>query len=278
MDLLRRADAAPHAGNGVTDPGRLVYTIAPMVEALALGDPHARRGLPLYLQIEEELTQRIGSGELEPGAQIPTERQLAEQMGVSRMTVRQALGRLEHRGLVERQQGRGTFVARRKLVQNATLLQGFFEQMIGQGVFPTSQLISSAELVATRAWAEALGLHVGEPLYRVVRLRLGDGLPVALETSLFPARIVPGLIALDLAGRSIYRLMAERYGARPVRAIQSLEPVAAEPLEGELLDVAPGSPLMLVERTSWDAAGRRVEYARDLYRGDRSRFVTELRL
>jgi GntR family transcriptional regulator len=149
--------------------------------------------------------------------------------------------------------------------------------MLHQGILPTSRLLRSEQVLASAAVAQVLGLRLGEPLFQVVRLRLGGGVPLALESSFFPAKLVPGLLDLDLERNSLYRLM-ERFDARPVRAIQSLEPVPAREQEAEALEVAAGSPLMLVERTAWDAHGRAVEYAKDLYRGDRSRFVAELRL
>jgi GntR family transcriptional regulator len=99
-----------------------------------------------------------------------------------------------------------------------------------------------------------------------------------LETSFFPARLLPGLLGMDLEGSSIYRLMGQHYDARPVRAVQSLEPIVAAEGEASLLGVEIGNPMMLVERTSWDAHDRAVEHARDIYRGDRSRFVAELTL
>lgn len=236
------------------------------------------RSLPAYLQIEEELAERIETGDLLPGARVPTERDLAESLAVSRMTVRAALGRLEQRGLIVRRQGSGTFVAQPKLRQDASHLRGFFEASVGQGVFPASRVVERREILATRHLAQELGLRIGEPVYKVVRVRSASGAPVVLETSFFPARVVPGLLDLDLEGSSIYRLMDRYHGARPVRARQSLEPITAGPAEAALLDVAVGSPLMLVERTAWDARDRPVEHARDLYRGDRSRFITELTL
>ncbi len=249
---------------------------APLRAALPAARPH--RALPAYLQIEEELAERIDAGELTPGARLPTERELSEQMAVSRMTVRQALARLEQRGLIIRRQGSGTFVAEPKLLQDASHLRGFFEASVGQGIFPVSTLIERAEIQATRHLASVLDLRPGDPVYKVVRLRSAHHAPVVLETSFFPAHRVPGLLTLDLERSSIYRLMERHYRARPVRALQSLEPIIAGPAEAAVLDVAPGSALMLVERTAWDSEGRPVEHARDLYRGDRSRFVTELSL
>jgi GntR family transcriptional regulator len=237
-----------------------------------------RRAEPAaYVQIEEELAERIRTGMLRPGDRIPPERELAEQMQVSRMTVRQALGRLADRGLLVRERGRGTFVSEPKLIQSLSRLNGFYDQMISQGILPSSRLLSGEEVLASAATAQVLDLRIGEPIYKVVRLRLGGGVPLALERSFFPARLVPGLLDYDLERHSIYRLM-ERYDARPVRATQSLEPVPARDQEAEALEVPAGSPLMLVERIAWDTQDRPVEYAKDIYRGDRSRFVAELRL
>lgn len=289
------------------DSPRLVYTIGPLTSQADLwrapvmsgesvahpsrahpspahessANPTLRRparALPAYLQIEDELAERIETGDLPPGERLPTERVLAESMGVSRMTARAALARLAQRGLIDRRQGSGTFVAEPKLRQDASHLRGFFEETVGQGVFPTSTLIERSERLATRQLATTLDLRLGENVFKVVRLRSVRGQPVVLETSYFPARILPGLLELDLETSSIYRLLGQRFDARPARAVQSLEPITAGELEAELLDVQPGDPLMLVERTSWDGHGRPVEHARDIYRGDRSRFVSELTL
>jgi GntR family transcriptional regulator len=193
------------------------------------------------------------------------------------MTVRQALGRLADRGLLVREQGRGTFVSETKLIQSLSHLRGFYDEMISQGIQPTSRLLNSEQVLAGAAVAQLLGLRIGEPLYKVVRLRLGGGVPLMLETSFYPARLVPGLLEQDLERNSIYQLM-EGHDARPVRAIQSLEPIPARDQEADALEIPVGSPVMLVERTAWDARDRAVEYAKDIYRGDRSRFVAELRL
>jgi GntR family transcriptional regulator len=259
---------------------------APGVTQAGESEPHRAvpervlpvRGLAAYLQIEQELASRIERGALTPGERLPAERHLAADLGVSRMTLRQARARLEHRGLIARAPGRGTFVAEPKLHQRATTLRGFFRETVGQGVVPATRTVEKSAIYATRALATNLNLRIGEEVYKVVRLRSGRGTPVVLETSFFPASVLPGLIELDLDHQSIYRLMDDRYGAGPVRGEQTMEAVAAESPEAELLGVPVGSPLMMLERTAWDAADRPVEFARDLYRGDRSRFSTELRL
>ena len=241
--------------------------------------PISRRpAIAAYRQIEEEIAARIESGVIAPGEQIPPEREFCEQLGVSRMTVRQALGRLEQRGHVVRQQGRGTFAAQPKLRQDATILRGFFAEMVGQGMVPSSRLLSAEERVAPVSLAQALELRLGETVYTVVRVRYANAVPVVVERSSFPARIVPGLLDMELERSSVYRILEESFDARPVRATQSMEAIPAESWEADLLDVPPGSPLMLVLRTAWDEQGRAVEHARDVYRADRSRFVTELRL
>lgn len=246
--------------------------------AMDPGRAPGSRILPAYLQIEEELAEQIERGDLAPGARLPTERDLSERFGVSRMTVRGALARLQQRGLIDRRQGSGTFVGEPKLRHDAAHLSGFFAETAAQGVLPVTTLLDRNEIEATPHLAKALDIRPGDPVYRIVRLRSARRVPVVLETSFFPAHRVPGLLAMDLERSSIYRLMDERFDARPVRGVQSLEPISAEPAEAELLEVEPGSALMLVERTTWDAGGRPVEHARDLYRGDRSRFVAELTL
>jgi GntR family transcriptional regulator len=112
----------------------------------------------------------------------------------------------------------------------------------------------------------------GDPVWDIRRVRLGDGRPIALEHSVFPAAGFPGLLRGRLDG-SLYDRLDQEYARRPCRARESLEPVTAGPREAAALEVPPGAPLMLVERTAFDGAGRPVEYARDLFRGDRTRIV-----
>jgi GntR family transcriptional regulator len=233
------------------------------VSAPALGPRwrlRRRAGDPAWAQIEARLSDRIATGGLAPGERLPPERELAATLGVSRMTVRQALDALARRGLVERGVGRGTFVRSPGRVEHSLDgALGFTERLAGQGLPAEAQVLLARE--------EGEELHVR-------RLRSTGGRPLALEDTWLPAERFPGLLSHDLSG-SLYALMRDAYGLRPVRAEERLTPVAAGE-EAEVLGVRPGAPLMLVERTAHAGDGTLVERARDLHRGDRSAFVVNL--
>jgi GntR family transcriptional regulator len=228
---------------------------------------------PAWVPIEEQLTERIEAGRLAPGERIPPERELAEHLSVSRMTVRQALASLAARGLVERGVGRGTFVRQSGTVtHDLTRFTGFTGQVERSGLEAGAQLIQATRCPAPDTVAEALGLDPEAPALRIERIRLGGGRAMTLEDTWLPEERFPGLLDRDLDG-SIYALMGEHYDLAPVSATERLEPVAARAHDAQHLGVAEGAPLMLVERTSYAADGTPVEFARDRHRGDRARFV-----
>src|SRR6516225_8646238 len=245
-------------------------------EILGPAPPEILRGsgATVYGQIEDWLAEAIGAGRLAPGDRMPTEHDLAAWFGVSRMTLRQALAKLARRGLVTRAVGRrgGMFVAERKLEQDRTTLAGFSEQLRRHGMQPGARVLFATQRPAGPVSAAALQLNEGDPVHEVRRVRLGDGRPIVLEQSLFPAALFPGLLESRLDG-SLYELLEVRYGLRPHRARESLEPVTAGVREAEALEVAEGAPLMLVERTAYARSGEPLEFARDLFRGDRTRVV-----
>jgi len=231
-------------------------------------------GTTLHGLIEDWLAGEIAVGALRPGDRLPAEHDLAAWFGVSRMTLRHALAELAGRGLVARTTGRhgGTFVAAPKLEQDLTTLAGFSEQLRRHGMVAGARVLSAAPRPAGPAAGAALQLGEGDPVYEVRRIRLADGRPIVLERSLFPAARFPGLLDLRLDG-SLYELLEVTYGLRPYRARESLEPVTAGVREAEALEVAEGAPLMLVERTAYARSGEPVEFARDLFRGDRTKVV-----
>jgi GntR family transcriptional regulator len=231
-------------------------------------------GTTLYTQIEDWLAGQIAAGALAPGDRLPTEQDLAGWFGVSRMTLRHALAELAQRGLVTRTVGRhgGTVVAAPKVEQDLTTLAGFSEQLRRHGMVAGARVLSAGLLPAGLAARSALRLAEGDEVYEVRRIRLADGRPIVLERSLFPAFRFPGMLDCRLDG-SLYELLEEKYGLRPHRARECLEPVTAGVREAEALEVAEGAPLMQVERTAYARTGEPLEFARDLFRGDRTRVV-----
>jgi GntR family transcriptional regulator len=237
------------------------------VPDLADGSP-----APAHARIERWLTDLIGRGDLVAGDRLPPEGQLAALLGVSRMTLRQALGSLETVGTVVRKPGRsgGTFVDEPKILCDLTGLAGFTEQMRRANVRAGARMVGAATRAANRAVAAGLSIERGAPVHEVIRIRTANREPLALERAYFPAEVFPDLLSRRLTG-SLYALLTKAYGQTPATANEALEAVAASDEEARLLHVEPHAPLMQIERTAYTAAGLAVEYARDLFRPDRVR-------
>jgi GntR family transcriptional regulator len=269
-----RPPATASRGDPGGRPGR--RRVRPALRTSARQPPEIVRGpgTTIHAQIEDWLAGEIAAGALVAGDRLPTEHDLAEWFGVSRMTLRHALAALARRGLVTRTVGRhgGTFVAAPKLEQDLTTLAGFSEQLRRHGMVAGARVLNASHRPAGPAAAAALRIGDGDPVYEVQRIRLADGRPIVLERSLFPAGRFPGMLECRLDG-SLYELLEVKYGLRPYRARESLEPVTAGVREAEALEVAEGDPLMLVERTAYARSGEPLEFARDLFRGDRTRVV-----
>ncbi len=232
-----------------------------------------RAAKPAWVQIEEQIADRIGSGHLAPGERLPAERDLANALSVSRMTVRQALASLAARGLVERGVGRGTFVRRApRVVHDLTRVAGFTEEVERHGLAAGSRILDVGEHDAPGEIAQLLGLETGAPVFRLERVRLGGEQPMTLEDSWVPAERFPGLLEHDLSG-SLYALMRQHYDLAPTTATERLEPVAARSHEAAMLGVPEGAPLMLVERVAFAYDGTPVEFARDRHHGAHARFL-----
>jgi GntR family transcriptional regulator len=232
---------------------------------------------PLYVQVQENLAKLITSGEWQPDTKLPSERDLSRQIGVSRMTVRQAILALEEDGLLYRAHGVGTFVARPRIEVDAQDLISFTASMLQRGIRPSARVLDFSRVPASRKVARALDVEVAHQVYRVHRLRFANNLPLAIELSFFPCERCPGLEEVDLATTSIRHLF-EKMDIRLKRVHQTLEAVRATQEEAQILEVEPGFPLMLIERRGYDAAGQVVEFSKDRFRGDCSRFISDLEL
>lgn len=234
--------------------------------------------LPKYLQIQTSITDRITQGDLNPGDVLPSERELSQTFKVSRMTVRQAISNLVNMGILRRAHGVGTFVANPKIEHEIGQLVSFTESTLRKGLHPSGKLLGFDQIFADEKLANALQINIGEKLYCLVRVRFINSEPFLLERCFLPHHNFPGLERFDLENLSLYHIWQEEYGIALGKMRQTLEPVAATEYEASILDVPVGFCLMLVERITFDNSNLPVEYARDVHRGDKSRFVAEINI
>lgn len=228
----------------------------------------------LHTQIADSVAAAIADGRLQPGEQLQPERELANEFGVNRLTVRQALADLQQRRLIRRRTGRngGTFVTDPIIDYDLTNFAGFTAQTRRHGRVAGASVLRAGRERADEATSEALQLDDGSDVVVIDRVRLVDDVPVLVEHSCFPAGRFAALLDGPLEG-SLYDLLDERFGARPLRAVESIEPVRADARLSRLLDVPRGRPLLVVNRVAFDSEGVPVESARDVLRGDRARTV-----
>ena len=233
--------------------------------------PGGEGGGPLYRRLAGQISGRIASGEIPPGAPLPPERRLAEAHGVSRVTVRRALEQLAREGLVEQRRGSGTYATPR-VSQPLSALTSFSEDVAARGLVARSRLVSRGTGTVTPEEAIGLALPPGARVSRITRLRSAEGSPLALEASTLPHEALPDPAAV---GASLYDALARR-GLRPVRAVQRLSAVALDAGLARMLEVSEGAPGLRIVRVGYAANGRPVEHTRSTFRGDRWDFVAEL--
>ncbi|HTR96169.1 MAG TPA: GntR family transcriptional regulator [Trebonia sp.] len=228
---------------------------------------------PAHTRIEEWLERLIHSGQLKLEDRLPSEVEMAGALGVSRMTLRQALNGLESKGLLVRKRGRwgGSFVARPRLEYELSGLPGFTEQMRRSNALAGARVTEAATVRPAPEVRQALQLARGHKVHRIVRVRSANREPVAVEVNSYPAELFPGLLAESLTG-SLYALL-RKSGHAPFSATEVLEPVIASPEYANLLWMEEGSPLMLVQRTAYNKEGRPVEHSFDYFRPDRIRIT-----
>jgi len=228
---------------------------------------------PIFKQISEALREDIAAGVLKPHMAIPSEREYAEQLKVSRMTVRAAINDLVQDGLLVRRPGRATTVANGKINKSAVGFMSFSEDMRSRGMSASSKLLRCVEEVADAAVAAQLSLTPGARVIKVERVRLANDEPMALESIYVPQQRFPTLCNFDLEHESIYTLMEREFGSRPSIADESIEAVQLNAAEAKLLNVKPASGALLARRITRDTQGRIIEVAKAIYRGDRYRMV-----
>lgn len=228
--------------------------------------------IPLYYQLENLMREKILSGEFRVGDRLPTENELIRLYGVSRITVRQALTSLAEDGIIERRQGRGTFVVERRIkrrtVDEQMEFHGSFEDVIDGGVAGPVKVLEAHRLPADPQEAELLGLHSGDPIYRIKRIRFREGKPHSLLVNFLPSEIGARFTRDELAAGSLLKLIEAKFNLRLKEAKQQITAALADPHLASLLDVRVGSPLLSIERTSFTEEGRAVEHVHLYFRAD----------
>ncbi|WP_072688222.1 GntR family transcriptional regulator [Rhodococcus marinonascens] len=228
--------------------------------------------IPKHEQLRTILLRKC-SKELQHGDLMTSERKLMQDYGVSRITVREAIGQLVNEGYLVRVRGKGTFVAHRP-VQSRLHLASFTEEMRAQGHTPTTVVLLQEEAEAPTATAKALRIAPGTGAYHVKRLRLADGEPVSVDDGWFNTELLPGLVDFDLSG-SIYRATADRYGMPIDRAEQTVSADGANSEIATLLGVKKGAPVMHFDRVSFSGPNP-VEHTHSWYRSDRYQLQMEV--
>ncbi|HEY4128952.1 MAG TPA: GntR family transcriptional regulator [Gammaproteobacteria bacterium] len=226
---------------------------------------------PAYLRLRRALRQQVEGGQLGPGQSLPSERDLAEQLGLSRVTVRKALAGLVENGVLVQRQGAGTFVAER-IVKPLSKMTSFSEDLKARGLNPRSVFLERSIGEVTPEEAMALNLSPGSLVVRLHRLRYAGTEPLAVERSAIPQAILKDP---ERVVDSLYEAL-ETLGCRPVRALQRLRAVNLNAAQAKQLQLPVGSAALAVERRSFLEDGRLVEFTSSWYRGDAYDFVAEL--
>ncbi|TVR24491.1 MAG: GntR family transcriptional regulator [Anaerolineaceae bacterium] len=232
---------------------------------------------PYYEQIKEYILHRINAGELKPNHQIPSERVLSDQFGVSRLTVSKAIKELVFEGKLYTQVGKGTFVSAEAINQTLDHLTSFSEEMSKRGQTPSSRVLEQALIRADERIAGQLQITPGAALVLLKRARLADGQPVALETTYLIADYCVGILeAHDFRHESLYHVLRNSYNLRLMHAEQELEARQPTAEEARVLKVDQSTPILHITRVTYIEHERPIEYVESAYRGDRYKFRARL--
>jgi GntR family transcriptional regulator len=237
---------------------------------------HRGNGLPLYQQIQQRLAHQIQSGVYKQSEPLPSIQKIAAQMGVSQMTVRQAVKSLSELGLIYSRQGKGTFISGVKLEKEFRHVLSFSEEARAHGATPHSRLISFRVQEPTQETQAALGLGDKEKIFRLHRVRYEDKMPIGIECSCLAVSVCPSLMETFDPDTSLYEKLASHYGIQLTITEEVIEVGKANAEEARLLKIPRQSPVFLFTRVSFGDDGRPVEHVKSTYRGDRYKIVNRL--
>ena len=233
--------------------------------------------VPRYYQLKEILREKVRSEEWKPGSLISSERELSEKYGISRMTARQAITELVNEGIFYREQGRGTFVSNRKIIQQLIHLTGFTEDIRARGQQPSTKVLSAEMRPVDEVTAEKLRLDPGTLVFCIQRLRLADNEPLAIELSQIHFKGCEGLLGENLEQNSLYRLLETKYGISLMEADQEIEAGLASNEDALILKIPASSAVLFTRRTTYAERNQPIEYAQSVYCGHKYTFYTHMK-
>ncbi|MBN1934147.1 MAG: GntR family transcriptional regulator [Anaerolineae bacterium] len=233
--------------------------------------------IPLDHQIKESVREAIASERLRPDDLIPSDRELARQSGIHLLFIRQAIEELIKEGLLYEVESIGVFVARPKVVQCLPTVLGFSARMRQSGYLPRSQVLTQQPETVKPSVARQLRIAEEAKVMRLSRLRLADNEPLMIETSYLSLDRFPDLLQDDFTVRSLYEVIATRYGVCVHELDQTLEPVLITEYEADLLHTSPGAPAMLMEVIALDSGGVPIEFSKSIVRGDKCQYYFRMR-
>jgi GntR family transcriptional regulator len=235
-----------------------------------------RSGIPLYHQIQQRLLEQIRSGELEPGEPLPSIERIADRMGVSQMTVRQAVRALCEMGVIYSRQGKGTFISAIKLERDFRQVLSFTEETAARGSRPSSAVLTFEIQDPASQVKDALALHEGEKVFCLRRVRYSDSVPMGIESSCLPVQLCPELMETYDPANSLYKELAEHHGIQLMVTDEIIEVGKASAEEARLLQIPPKSAVFLFTRISYLESGMPAEHVKSVYPGDRYKVVNRL--
>lgn len=241
-----------------------------------VGKRTAARRLPRHEEVTLWLRDQIESRCYAHGDRLPSEKELQDRFRVSRITVRRALQTLEADGLISRRQGVGSFATKSRLRQGLVRLTDFAEDMVQAGLEPSSQILFHGREGASAKVASCLGIPEGAPCVRLDRLRLGDGLPIALDQTWLPTEYGRRLEGRDLTKETIYRILGAEHGIPILRGHYRIEAVEAEPEVAKALGIGLRRPVLRITRLSYTTGNKPVYVQKRYYRSDRVVYEVEL--
>lgn len=229
--------------------------------------------MPIYQNVKDDLIKKISEGTYKSGDRIPSERELCQVYGVSRMTVRQAVVALEKDGMVYREKGRGTFVSTPNLYQEN--LKSFTETLIEQNMKPTTRVLEISRVSRLTHISQQLGGDLNSSYYKVKRLRLGDGVPIALETVYIPTEFTPGLTEYQL-DQSLYGVLKEQYGIEIAHIACEIEACISNRILMGMLELKNQKALLKVTGVTYDQNDRKLFYEESYYVSDLFKYHVDI--